>query len=174
MEGNEKGSAVRPAGAPMVSVEPPSWAHARQVQPSGGSSASDSPAAEVVGQAREAGSELVAGARERARTEVGRRSTWAGERVTAMAGDTRDVADMLREKGKETPARMADDAAARIEAFGRYLQESDTDRIIADARGFARRQPAAVVAGAAALGLAVGRLLKASSPESPRRDGDHG
>jgi hypothetical protein len=170
MEGNEKGSAVRPAGAPMVSVEPPSWAHSRQSSPTG----SHSPAAEVVGQAREAGSEIVAGARERARTEVGRRSTWAGERVTAMAGDTREVADMLRQKGKETPARLADDAAERIEAFGTYLQESDTDRIIADARGFARRQPAAVVAGAAAIGLAVGRLLKASSPDSTWKDGDRG
>lgn len=168
MEGHEKGSAVRPAGAPMVPVEPPSWAHARQ------SSTPESPAAEVVGQAREAGSEIVAGARERARSEVGRRSTWAGERVTAMAGDTREVADMLREKGKDGPARFADDAAERIEAFGAYLRESDTDRIMADARGFARRQPAAVVAGAAVIGLVAGRLLKASSPENTWRDGGHG
>ncbi len=95
-----------------------------------------------------------------------KRSTVAGERVASAADDVRDVAQHLREQGKEQPARLADEAAERIERFATYLHESDTDTIIADLRAFGRRQPAVILATAAVVGIVAGRLVKASDPGS--------
>ena len=105
-----------------------------------------------------------ADARDRAKSEMDRRSTTAGERMELAADDVRDVAQHLRERGREQPARLADEAAERIERFARYLHDSDTDTIIADVRDFGRRQPAAVIAAAAVVGIVAGRLMKASEP----------
>lgn len=164
--------AVRAAGAPMVPRDRPSWAHPPET-----SGTSDRPgegiASEAAGQLKAAGGQVLEDSRARARSEVDDRSTWAGERVAAIAGDVRDVAGDLRARGKDQPARIAEDAAARIERFGSYLREADTDRIIADARSLTRRQPALVVAGAAVLGIAAGRFVKASDASHPK-GGSHG
>ncbi|MBJ7456309.1 MAG: hypothetical protein JHC74_09640 [Thermoleophilia bacterium] len=160
--------AVRPAGSPMVSRERPSWAPQTEETPSTGTVGG-----EAVEKAREAGGQLLDDSRERARAEVDNRSTWAGERVMGIAGDVRDVAGDLRARGKDQPARLAEDAALRIERFGDYLRESDSDRILADARDLGRRQPALIVAGAAVIGIAAGRLVRASEPSDRRRIG-HG
>lgn len=166
--------AVRPAGSPMVSRERPSWAPEAQAS----STDAAEPAASAIGgeaveRAREAGGQLLDDSRQRARAEVDDRSTWAGERVVGIAADVRDVAGDLRARGKDQPARLAEDAARRIERFGDYLRESDTDRILADARDLGRRQPALIVAGAAVIGIAAGRLVRASEPSDQRRIG-HG
>jgi hypothetical protein len=120
--------------------------------------------ATAVDEAKEAGAQVVSDAGSRAREELDRRSTQAGDRVGSAAGDVRDIAQGLRDKGRDGPARLADDAAERIERFAAYLREADTDRIIGDVRSLSRRQPAAVVAGAAVIGIVAGRLLKASEP----------
>lgn len=164
--------AVRPAGSPMVSRERPSWAPETTSPPAAAGTAA-AVGGEAVEKAREAGGQLLDDSRERARAEVDNRSTWAGERVVGIAGDVRDVAGDLRARGKDQPARLAEDAARRIERFGDYLRESDTDRILADARDLGRRQPALIVAGAAVIGIAAGRLVRASEPSDQRRIG-HG
>jgi hypothetical protein len=64
--------------------------------------------------------------------------------------------------------RVAEEAAERIERFAAYLRDSDTDTILADARDLGRRRPAAVVAGAAVLGIVAGRLVRASGPSGSR------
>jgi hypothetical protein len=161
---DEQHEAVRPAGAPMVSEDRPPWA---PQSADSGESASGITAA-ATEQVRDAGAKILEDSRDRARVEVDQRSTWAGEKVEGIAADVRDIAGDLRARGKDQPARLAEDAAARIERFGAYLREADTDRIISDAKGLGRRQPAAIVAGAAVLGIVAGRLVKASDP------GDHG
>lgn len=150
---------VRPAGAPMVPVDPPPWA--QRASDPGAASGLTAAATEQV---RDAGNKILDESRERARVEVDQRSTWAGEKVEGIAADVRDIAGDLRARGKDQPARIAEDAAERIERFGAYLREADTDRIISDAKGLGRRQPAAIVAGAAVIGILAGRLVKASEP----------
>ena len=151
---------VRPAGAPMVpSSGGPSPAGAPDR--SGGITAIG---ATAVDEAKEAGAQVAGDVGARAREELDRRSTRAGDRVGSAAGDVRDIAQGLRDKGRDGPARLADDAAERIERFAAYLRDADTDRILEDVRGLSRRQPAAVVAGAAVIGIVAGRLLKASEP----------
>jgi hypothetical protein len=122
-------------------------------------------AQEVAGQAKEKAQEAAGQAKGRVREQVEQRSTEAGERVSTTAGDLRSVSDELRKQGKDTPARLAEQAAERTERLGGYLTESDADRILHDIEDLARKQPWAVVAGGLALGFAASRLLKASSSE---------
>jgi ElaB/YqjD/DUF883 family membrane-anchored ribosome-binding protein len=122
-------------------------------------------AQEVAGQAKEKAQEATDQAKGRVREQVDQRSTEAGQQVSATAGDLRSVSDELRKQGKDTPARLAEQAADRTERLGSYLAESDADRILGDVEDFARKQPWAVVAGGLALGFAASRLLKASSSQ---------
>jgi hypothetical protein len=102
-------------------------------------------------------------ARDRMREQVDQRSTQAGEQVNQHASDMRDVAQQLREQGKEGPAKIADQAAGHVERAGSWLKESDADRILSDVEDFARGNPWAVAAGGIALGFAASRVMKASS-----------
>jgi hypothetical protein len=120
-------------------------------------------------QAQQAGGQ----AKERLREQVDQRSTQVGERVGSTAQDVRSVADELRRQGKDQPAKLAEQAADRVDRVGGYLKESDADRILRDVEDFGRQKPWAVALGGLALGLAASRFLKASSTrryEQLRRD----
>ena len=120
---------------------------------------------EGVDQAKEKAQEAAGQAKGKVREQVDQRSTEAGKQVSSTAGDLRSVGDELRKQGKDTPAKLAEQAADRTERLGSYLTESDADRILGDVEDFARKQPWAVVAGGLALGFAASRLLKASSTQ---------
>jgi hypothetical protein len=104
-------------------------------------------------------------ARDRARDQVDQRSTKAGEQIHQHASDLRDVAQQLREQGKDGPAKIADQVADRAQRAGSWMKDSDADRILSDVEDFARSNPWAVAAGGLALGFAASRLLKASSSQ---------
>jgi hypothetical protein len=101
--------------------------------------------------------------RGRLREQIDQRSTNAGEQVHSTANDVRSVADELRRQGKETPARLAEQVADRVDSLGSYLRNADGERMLGDVERYARRQPWAVAAGAVALGFVASRFLKASS-----------
>jgi gas vesicle protein len=122
-------------------------------------------ASEVAGQAQEKAQEAAGQAKGRARDEIDRRSTDAGQQVKTTADDLRSVGEQLRSQGKDTPAKLADQAADRAQRLGGYLEDADADRILRDVEDFARRQPLAVVAGGVVLGFAAARFLKASSSD---------
>jgi hypothetical protein len=125
-------------------------------------------AQEVAGQAQEKAQEAAGQARDRIRSQIDDRSTQAGRQVTGHAGDLRSVGDTLRQQGKDQPARLADQAADRLERAGGWLTEADADRIVGDVEDFARKNPWALMAGGLALGFAASRMLKASSTERYR------
>src|SRR4051795_373114 len=122
-------------------------------------------AQEVAGQAKDKAQEAAGQAKGRVREQVDQRSTEAGQQVSSTASDLRSVGEQLREQGKETPAKLAEQAAERTERLGSYLTESDADRILSDVEEYARKQPWAVVAGGLVLGFAASRFLKASSSQ---------
>ena len=122
-------------------------------------------ASEAAGQAQEKAQQAAGQAKGRARDEIDKRSTDAGQQVKTTADDLRSVGEQLRSQGKDTPAKLADQAADRAQRLGGYLEDSDADRILHDVEDFARKQPWAVVAGGLALGFAASRLLKASSTQ---------
>jgi hypothetical protein len=145
-----------------MSGDPTTEEHAMSTQ------ISDSPSeSSTAGQAKEKAQEAAGQAKEKAgsqlRSQVDQRSTDAGHRVGGLASDVRAVGESLRERGKDQPAKLAEQAADRAERLGRYLEESDADRILGDVEDFGRRQPWAVIAGGVAVGLVASRFLKASS-----------
>ena len=122
-------------------------------------------AQELAGQAKEQAQNVAGQAQQQLRSQVDQRSTQAGEQVTTQAQDLRSVSQSLREQGKDGPAKIADQAADRIEKVGSYLTHSDSDRILSDVEDFARQKPWAVIAGGLALGFAASRFLKASQTD---------
>jgi hypothetical protein len=122
-------------------------------------------AQEVAGQAKEKAGEAKEQASSKLREQVDQRSSQAGEQVATTASDLKSVGEELRKQGKDTPAKLADQAAERTEKLGSYLSESDADKILGDVEDFARKQPWAVVAGGLVLGFAASRFLKASSSQ---------
>jgi uncharacterized protein YjbJ (UPF0337 family) len=118
---------------------------------------------QAAGQATDQARQAAGQARHWARTEVDRRSTVAGEKLGAQASDLRTVGEELRKQGKDGPARMAEQVADRAERVGRYLTESDAERILGDVEDLGRRNPWAVMAGAVVVGFVASRFLKASS-----------
>jgi hypothetical protein len=102
-------------------------------------------------------------AKDKLREQVDQRSTQAGQRIGSTAQDVRGVADELRKQGKDQPAKLAEQAADRVERLGGYLERSDGDRILRDVEDFGRQKPWAVALGGLALGFAASRFLKASS-----------
>jgi hypothetical protein len=102
-------------------------------------------------------------ARTRFRDQVDQRSTQAGERLSGTASDVRSVAEELRRQGKDTPARLAEQAAGQADRVADYLKGASGERILRDVEDLARRRPWAVAAGGLVLGFAASRFLKASS-----------
>jgi hypothetical protein len=101
--------------------------------------------------------------RGRLRDQVDQRSTRAGERLSGTAADVRSVAEELRRQGKDTPARLAEQAAGQTDRVADYLKGASGERLLRDIEDFARGKPWAVAAGGLVLGFAASRFLKASS-----------
>ncbi len=120
-------------------------------------------AGELAERAQEQVGPAVGQAQDRVRVEVDRRSTRAGDQLSATAGALRHTSRELRTNGNDPQATVADAAAERMEQAGEYLRGADADRILADVEDLARRQPMVVAAGGLMLGLAAARFLKASS-----------
>lgn len=119
-------------------------------------------AQEQVQQVAEQAREVAGQAQSRVRDEIDGRTTEIGRQIQSTGEDFRTVGKQLREQGKDTPARFADQAAQRVEQVGRYLSESNTDKILSDVERFARKQPWTVIVGGLTLGFVASRFLKAS------------
>jgi hypothetical protein len=119
--------------------------------------------AETAEVAQEKARDAAQQARGRFRDQVDQRSTEAGERLAGTAADARSVAEELRHQGKDTPARLVEQAAGQADRAAAYLKTASGDRILRDVEDFARSKPWAVAAGGLALGFAASRFLKASS-----------
>jgi ElaB/YqjD/DUF883 family membrane-anchored ribosome-binding protein len=120
-------------------------------------------AQQVAQQAKQTAQKATGKAQERMRSELNTRSAQAGGQIQSTADDLRSVGEELRKQGKDAPARFAEQAADKVEQVGRYLTESDADKMLRDVEDFGRRQPWAVIAGGMALGFVASRFLKASS-----------
>lgn len=127
-------------------------------------------AQEATDQVREKAQEAGEQARGRVQQEIDQRTTQAGEGIGSTAQTVRRVGESLREEGQDGPARAAEQAAERIDQAGRWLRESDADRIVRDVERFGREKPWAFALGGLALGFAAARFLKASSGERYRQE----
>jgi hypothetical protein len=117
----------------------------------------------AVEQVQEKAGELKSQAGSRLREQVDDRSTQAGEEAQAMSQALRSSSEQLRGEGHETPAKLVDGAADRVNRLGSYLRDSDSNRILNDVEGWARSRPWVAAAAGALIGFAASRFLKASS-----------
>lgn len=125
-------------------------------------------AQDATAQAREQARDAAGQARSQLRSQVDERSTQVGERASSTAGDLRSVGEELRKKGNDTPARLADEAAQRVERLGDYLERTDGETLLHDVEDLARRNPWPVALGGLAVGFAASRMLRASSSDRHR------
>jgi ElaB/YqjD/DUF883 family membrane-anchored ribosome-binding protein len=114
-------------------------------------------------QAKEQVQEATSSMQDRVREQVDTRSTEAGHQVDSVGEAMRTASQQLRGQGNELPAQVIEQVAERADQLGRYLRESDADRILGDLEDFGRGQPWVVAAGGLAVGVAAARFLKASS-----------
>jgi hypothetical protein len=116
-------------------------------------------------QARQQASELANRGNEQIKSQLSNQKHEAAQRMTPVQAALRETGQQLRNQGQGPVAEYADKAAGQVERFAGYLRENEVDRILDDARGFARRNPALFVGSAVALGFFATRFLKSSSQE---------
>ena len=114
-------------------------------------------------QVQEKAGEVKSQVGDKLREQVDQRSTEAGEQVTAMSQALRSSGEQLRSDGNETPAKLIEGAAQRVDRIGSYLRDSDSNRILGDAESWARSRPWIAAAAGVLVGFAASRFLKASS-----------
>jgi hypothetical protein len=110
----------------------------------------------------------------RLRDEFDQRSNQAGTQVRSLAGALRRSGSDLESEGNANAARLAGQAAERIDRVGSYLEQKSGDELIRDIEGFARRRPWMLAGIGMLAGVATARFLKASSEQRTRdssRDG---
>ena len=118
---------------------------------------------QVSSSAKEQVQQATGSMQDRVREQVDTRSTEAGHQVDSVAEAMRKAGEHLRGQGNDLPAQAAEQLAQRADELGRYLRESDADKILGDLEDFGRRQPWVVAAAGLAVGVVASRFLKASS-----------
>lgn len=115
---------------------------------------------------------FASGARQQAASRVEQRK----QRVT---GTIHDFADAIRRAGDELngrdqtmAARLVSRAAEGLEDVSRTLADRRPSELVDAARDFGRRNPAAFLAGSVLLGVALGRFLRSSRPDTEFDDGE--
>jgi len=116
-------------------------------------------------QAKEKAQQLISTAQERVAEKV---TTRIDEQRHRAAHRLSDVAETIRSSGDSLPAgadgisRYINQAADRVDEVATFLHDSELGDIVGTVEDFARRQPAAFLGGAFALGILGARFLKST------------
>jgi ElaB/YqjD/DUF883 family membrane-anchored ribosome-binding protein len=119
---------------------------------------------------QEKASELREQGSARLRDQFDRRSNQAGSQVRSLAEALRRSGSDLSNEGNRGGARLAEQAADRIDRVGGYLEQKSSDELMRDIETFARRRPWTLAGLGMLAGVAAARFLKASSEQ---RYGDY-
>src|SRR5688572_24430043 len=123
---------------------------------------------DVKGRAREAVNQVKERAGERIESRISDTKSRAAETLSGVASSLLSSSESLREQNNGA-SRAFERAAEGVDRFASYLQDTDVDVVVDQVHEFARRQPAAFIGGAFALGFIASRFLKASTPGGSRR-----
>jgi hypothetical protein len=122
--------------------------------------------------AREAGRDLLDRAvekkdelRQRASTLADERRAGVAERASSISRALHGAADTLRDNGEPQLSDWVHQAAGQAERVVGYLEGKRVDGMAHDLEGLARSNPALFLGGTYVAGLALGRFLRATSPE---------
>ena len=122
-------------------------------------------------QVQEKASEAKAKTRERLQEQIDTRSSDVGQQMTSTASALRQTAQQLRQKEGDQQARILEQVADRVDRFGRYLTETDGNRLLNDVERIARSHPWLVAGGGTVLGFLAARFTKASSSRRFEQNG---
>jgi hypothetical protein len=88
--------------------------------------------------------------------------------MTQVSGTLHEVAGAIRNAGQELREQqpqiysVADTAAQQVDKAAEYLEQHEPREILDEVQSVARRQPALLIGGGLALGLALGRILRSA------------
>ena len=94
-----------------------------------------------------------------------------GDKLAALGGALRAAGDRLAGDKQNAMSKLAGEAAGTLDQFSQTLKTKGFGEVVEDVRRAAHRHPGMVFAGAMLAGIALGRLVKSSTPQS---DGDYG
>ena len=117
-------------------------------------------------QARQQAGRLASRGGEQVKSQLDNQKHQASQRMTPVQSALRETAHQLRSQGQGPLAEYAEKASNQVERFSAYLRETDTDEIINEVRGVARRRPGLFLGAAATLGFFATRFLKSSSEQA--------
>jgi len=103
-------------------------------------------------------------AKQQANEQVQGQLGFVADQIESVSKAVTHASTSLREQDQDWMAGYADQAADMVDGFAGYLRSADMDRLMMDAEGFARRQPALFIGGAFLLGIMAARFLKSSAP----------
>jgi hypothetical protein len=113
--------------------------------------------------------ETLVGQADQVRSRAESAKEQAADRIRRVATQLRQVSETL-EEDDSIAASVAERASRGIEGVARYVSNTSAQSFIRDTEQLARRQPALFFGSAFLVGLAAGRFLKSSRPESSYGD----
>ncbi|HEX6560307.1 MAG TPA: hypothetical protein VF021_12615 [Longimicrobiales bacterium] len=122
------------------------------------------------GKAQQAISTVQEKAGEQIETRITDQKARAADKLSGVAQSLLTSSQQLRTDGNEDVSRYIERAADQVDRLASYLQRADVHQVMDQVEGFARRQPAAFVASAFAVGFLASRFLKSSRGEVGYRD----
>ncbi len=117
---------------------------------------------EAAEQGRRKASEMMGQARQQIKSTADSQIDRAAETLGSTAEALRQASDQMRQQEHDRIAKFADGAAGLVDDVTTYLRDHDIDQIMGDVENAARRNPAAFLGTAFALGFMATRFLKAS------------
>jgi len=96
------------------------------------------------------------------RRRIEKRTRSAGARISKLAKLLQSSVRDAQSHDSPFADDIVESIARRLDAAGRYLRISDTDRMLADVESLARRVPLTFTVAGFLLGFATGRFLRAS------------
>jgi len=120
---------------------------------------------------REQASKLRGQATDRARTAAESGKDRATQTLDGLAQEVHDAAGNLEQQVGPQVAQYAHRAADALDELSASLRNKSVDELMDDVQGYMRRSPAVAIGAAVAVGFALSRFLKASSPT---RSGSYG
>jgi hypothetical protein len=94
------------------------------------------------------------------------------EGIGSVAGALRNTGDQLRESPVSGVSGYLGSAADSIQDASKYLENKSVSEVISDVESLARREPLLFLGGSLAVGMLIGRFLKAAAPSDRDRDRD--
>ena len=125
-------------------------------------------AKQLIGQAgqtlKQEAQSFASAAQDRVRAEAEKGTKTATKTLGDFANAVRLAGDQLAESDQSPASRLVRQAADGLESLSRNLADKSPEDLLNSVRDFGRKNPVAFIGGAVLVGLALGRLVRATEP----------